>query len=64
MILPREFRAVPLNPLGTDLLRLSPHIEGMPEPLGYLPELEKFDDEKKRKILRDNVRELNQLRLS
>jgi hypothetical protein len=36
----------------------------MPEPPGYLPELEKFDDEKKRKILRDNVRELNQLRLS
>lgn len=39
-----------------------PHIEGMPTPLDYVKELEKFDDEKKQKILRDNTRELNELR--
>jgi predicted TIM-barrel fold metal-dependent hydrolase len=39
-----------------------PHIEGMPEPLDFLAELGKFDDEAKRQILRDNARELNQLR--
>jgi hypothetical protein len=32
----------------------------MPEPLDYVAELSRFDDEKKRRILRDNVRELNQ----
>ena len=39
-----------------------PHIEGMPEPLDYLAEISKFDDAKKLRILRDNVRELNELR--
>lgn len=36
-----------------------PHIEGMPEPLDYLPELKVFSDDDKRKILLDNVTELN-----
>ena len=39
-----------------------PHIEGMPEPLAYVAELRDFDENKKRRILRDNVCELNQLR--
>ena len=39
-----------------------PHIEGMPEPLSYVSERVKFDDDTKRKILRDNTRELNPLR--
>lgn len=39
-----------------------PHIEGMPTPLDYVAELSEFDDAKKRKILRDNVLELNELR--
>jgi predicted TIM-barrel fold metal-dependent hydrolase len=39
-----------------------PHIEGMPEPLDYVTELTKFDDEDKRKILRDNTRGLNERR--
>ncbi len=39
-----------------------PHIEGMPQPLDYLEELKDFDDVKKRKILRDNVMELNELK--
>jgi predicted TIM-barrel fold metal-dependent hydrolase len=39
-----------------------PHIEGMPEPLDYVAELGKFDDAKKKLILRDNVRSLNALR--
>jgi predicted TIM-barrel fold metal-dependent hydrolase len=39
-----------------------PHIEGMPEPLDYVAELSKFDDETKRKILRDNAMELNEPR--
>jgi predicted TIM-barrel fold metal-dependent hydrolase len=39
-----------------------PHIEGMPTPLDYVDELTKFDDAKKLRILRDNVRELNELR--
>lgn len=37
-----------------------PHIEGMPQPRDYVAELSRFDDAKKRRILRDNVRELNQ----
>lgn len=36
-----------------------PHIEGMPEPLVYVDELKTFDDVTKRRILRDNVLELN-----
>jgi predicted TIM-barrel fold metal-dependent hydrolase len=36
-----------------------PHIEGMQQPLDYLPELKAFDDEEKRHILRDNAEFLN-----
>ena len=39
-----------------------PHIEGMPRPLDYAVELKGFDDESQRRILRDNARELNELR--
>ena len=38
-----------------------PHIEGLPQPLDYLVELEGFDAESRRKILHDNARELNEL---
>ncbi len=36
-----------------------PHIEGMPRPLDYLPELKAFDDADRQRILFDNVTELN-----
>jgi predicted TIM-barrel fold metal-dependent hydrolase len=36
-----------------------PHIEGMPSPLDYLPELDGFDAADRRRILFDNVTELN-----
>ena len=36
-----------------------PHIEGMPSPLDYLPELKAFDDDDRRRILHDNVEYLN-----
>jgi predicted TIM-barrel fold metal-dependent hydrolase len=36
-----------------------PHIEGMPAPLDYLAELKEFDDDDRRRILFDNVMELN-----
>ena len=36
-----------------------PHIEGLQNPLDYLPELKVFDDDTKKKILLDNVTELN-----
>jgi predicted TIM-barrel fold metal-dependent hydrolase len=39
-----------------------PHIEGMPAPLDYLAELKEFDDDDRRRILLDNVTELNALR--
>jgi predicted TIM-barrel fold metal-dependent hydrolase len=39
-----------------------PHIEGMPQPLDYLVELKELDDSDRRKILFDNVTELNRLR--
>jgi predicted TIM-barrel fold metal-dependent hydrolase len=39
-----------------------PHIEGMPEPLAYLPEVVKFDEPDQLRIMRDNTRELNELR--
>jgi predicted TIM-barrel fold metal-dependent hydrolase len=39
-----------------------PHIEGMPEPLDYLPEVEGFAAEDQLRIMRDNTRELNELR--
>jgi predicted TIM-barrel fold metal-dependent hydrolase len=36
-----------------------PHIEGLPTPLDYVGELEKFSDQEKQLILRDNARFLN-----
>ncbi len=36
-----------------------PHIEALPEPLDYAAEVEHLDDESRRLVLRDNVRELN-----
>ncbi len=39
-----------------------PHIEGMPQPLDYLEELEGMDDKTVQLIVRDNARELNQRR--
>jgi predicted TIM-barrel fold metal-dependent hydrolase len=39
-----------------------PHIEGMPRPLDYVAELKAFDDDARRRILRDNARELNHRR--
>jgi predicted TIM-barrel fold metal-dependent hydrolase len=39
-----------------------PHIEGLEKPLDYLAELAAFDDQQKRRILRDNARELNRIR--
>jgi len=36
-----------------------PHIEGMPRPLDYLPELKAFDDADRRLILHDNAVALN-----
>jgi predicted TIM-barrel fold metal-dependent hydrolase len=38
-----------------------PHIEGMPEPLDYLPELKSFDEAERLLILRDNARSLTEL---
>ena len=37
-----------------------PHIEGMPAPLDYVRELKEFSAEDQKKILLDNVVELNQ----
>ena len=39
-----------------------PHMEGMPEPLDYLPEVAEFTEADRRRIMRDNTRELNELR--
>jgi predicted TIM-barrel fold metal-dependent hydrolase len=39
-----------------------PHIEGMPTPLDYVPELSGFDAADRLRILRDNTRELTELR--
>ena len=39
-----------------------PHIEGMPRPLDYVVELKDFSDVDRKRILRDNVVELNTLR--
>ena len=36
-----------------------PHIEGMPQPLDYVPELAKLSDADRRRVLLDNVTELN-----
>jgi predicted TIM-barrel fold metal-dependent hydrolase len=36
-----------------------PHIEGMPRPLDYVPELASFDESARRRILRENACELN-----
>ena len=37
-----------------------PHIEGMPDPLDYIPELNKFSAADRQLIMRDNVRVLTQ----
>ncbi len=39
-----------------------PHIEGMPKPLDYLADIAHFDEDTKRRIMRDNTRELTELR--
>jgi predicted TIM-barrel fold metal-dependent hydrolase len=39
-----------------------PHIEGMPQPLDYLGDLQNFDAKAKQLILRDNTRFLNEVR--
>jgi predicted TIM-barrel fold metal-dependent hydrolase len=39
-----------------------PHIEGLPEPLDYLTELQKFDEDSVRRIVWENAAELNELR--
>ncbi|MCZ6829069.1 MAG: amidohydrolase family protein [Gammaproteobacteria bacterium] len=48
--------------MGTDHVIFGsdwPHIEGMPQPLDYVAELENFSEADKLKILRDNTRSLN-----
>jgi hypothetical protein len=48
--------------MGTDRVIFGsdwPHIEGMPQPLDYLAELDKFSAAEKLRILRDNARFLN-----
>ena len=40
-----------------------PHIEGMPEPLDYVPELAKLTEEDRRRVLLDNAVELSSPRL-
>jgi predicted TIM-barrel fold metal-dependent hydrolase len=48
--------------MGTDHVLFGsdwPHIEGMPQPLDYVPELSKFDDAERKQILLDNVTFLN-----
>jgi predicted TIM-barrel fold metal-dependent hydrolase len=37
-----------------------PHIEGMPRPLDYVVEVKELDDEDRRRVMRDNARELTQ----
>ena len=51
--------------VGTDRVIFGsdwPHIEGMPLPLDYVRELKEFDEESRRRIMRDNALELNELR--
>jgi predicted TIM-barrel fold metal-dependent hydrolase len=48
--------------MGTDRVLFGsdwPHIEGMPNPLDYVPELKAFDECDQRRILLDNVSALN-----
>jgi predicted TIM-barrel fold metal-dependent hydrolase len=48
--------------MGTDRVIFGsdwPHIEGLPTPLDYVGELDKFDDGQKQQIMRDNARFLN-----
>jgi predicted TIM-barrel fold metal-dependent hydrolase len=48
--------------MGTDRVVFDsdwPHIEGMPAPLDYVMELKEFSMEDQKKILLDNVVELN-----
>jgi predicted TIM-barrel fold metal-dependent hydrolase len=50
--------------VGTDRVIFGsdwPHIEAMPRPLDYLVELKQFDAAEQRRILLDNVSELNEL---
>lgn len=37
-----------------------PHIEGMPRPLDYVVEVKELDDDDRRRVMRDNARELTQ----
>jgi predicted TIM-barrel fold metal-dependent hydrolase len=39
-----------------------PHIEGMPQPLDYIAEMEGVDDVDRQRVLYDNVKELTELR--
>lgn len=51
--------------MGTDRVLFGsdwPHIEGMPAPLDYVTELKAFDAADRKRILLDNVTELNTLR--
>ncbi len=51
--------------MGTDRVIFGsdwPHIEGMPEPLDYVPELKGFDDDARRQILLDNTLHLTERR--
>ncbi len=51
--------------MGTDRVIFGsdwPHIEAMPHPLDYVNELKVFDDADRRRILHDNLAELNMLR--
>ncbi len=51
--------------IGTDRVIFGsdwPHIEGLPEPLDYVAEVQNFPADDRQKVLRDNVRSLTQLR--
>jgi predicted TIM-barrel fold metal-dependent hydrolase len=51
--------------MGTDRVIFGsdwPHIEGLPNPVDYLVELKRFDDADRKRIVLDNVSELNELR--
>ena len=48
--------------MGTDRVIFGsdwPHIEGLPAPLDYVGELDRFDEGQKQQIMRDNARLLN-----
>ncbi len=51
--------------MGTDRVIFGsdfPHIEGLSNPVDYLVELKRFDDADRKRIVLDNVSELNELR--